>query len=295
MRLPIKGDRLVRERQRRHAHPAGLRRAGPALVGAHRDVPADRGHEPALARRARSRSREHPRVAQGHGRRRHPRRHRRVPDRAGGPQGSGPERRMPGAERPRRRRHSGPVRQVPGPARGQGRHPGRGRLPRGRRRPGRHPRHQGRLPEGARPARPRSEEERLPEVHQLEGGERARAPAGALRDRVRDHRAGQLPDARRDRGPPQGEPVDQEDADRGTHRQPRQRRPQPRSVEATRGERPHVARAARHRYQGRLESEGLRARPEPIESNDTDAGRLANRRVEFKILEEESGGGGSKE
>ena len=39
----------------------------------------------------------------------------------------------------------------------------------------------------------------------------------------------------------------------------------------------------------RLESEGY-GLTRPIESNDTDAGRLANRRVEFKILEDDSGG-----
>jgi OOP family OmpA-OmpF porin len=39
----------------------------------------------------------------------------------------------------------------------------------------------------------------------------------------------------------------------------------------------------------RLESEGY-GLTKPIESNDTDAGRLANRRVEFKILEDDSGG-----
>jgi len=42
---------------------------------------------------------------------------------------------------------------------------------------------------------------------------------------------------------------------------------------------------------GRLESEGY-GLTQPIETNDTDAGRAANRRVEFKITEEE--GGGSK-
>ena len=42
---------------------------------------------------------------------------------------------------------------------------------------------------------------------------------------------------------------------------------------------------------GRLESEGY-GLTKPIDSNDTEAGRLANRRVEFKILEDESGGGG---
>ncbi len=41
---------------------------------------------------------------------------------------------------------------------------------------------------------------------------------------------------------------------------------------------------------GRLGSEGY-GLTRPIESNDTDAGRLANRRVEFKILEDEGGGG----
>jgi OOP family OmpA-OmpF porin len=40
----------------------------------------------------------------------------------------------------------------------------------------------------------------------------------------------------------------------------------------------------------RLESEGY-GLTRPIETNDTDEGRLANRRVEFKILEEDSGGG----
>ena len=45
-------------------------------------------------------------------------------------------------------------RQVPGPARRLRRHPGRGRLPRGRRRQGRHPRRPGRLPQGARRPRP---------------------------------------------------------------------------------------------------------------------------------------------
>jgi OmpA-OmpF porin, OOP family len=44
---------------------------------------------------------------------------------------------------------------------------------------------------------------------------------------------------------------------------------------------------------GRLESEGY-GLTRPIESNDTEEGRLANRRVEFKILEDDSGGG-SKE
>ncbi len=39
---------------------------------------------------------------------------------------------------------------------------------------------------------------------------------------------------------------------------------------------------------GRLESQGY-GLTQPIETNDTDAGRQANRRVEFKILEEDSG------
>jgi outer membrane protein OmpA-like peptidoglycan-associated protein len=43
----------------------------------------------------------------------------------------------------------------------------------------------------------------------------------------------------------------------------------------------------------RLESEGY-GLTRPIESNDTEAGRLANRRVEFKIIEEEGGGGGEE-
>ena len=37
---------------------------------------------------------------------------------------------------------------------------------------------------------------------------------------------------------------------------------------------------------GRLESHGY-GLEKPIETNDTDAGRAANRRVEFKILDEE--------
>jgi OmpA-OmpF porin, OOP family len=41
---------------------------------------------------------------------------------------------------------------------------------------------------------------------------------------------------------------------------------------------------------GRLTSEGY-GLTRPIETNDTDEGRLANRRVEFKILEEDTGGG----
>jgi outer membrane protein OmpA-like peptidoglycan-associated protein len=40
---------------------------------------------------------------------------------------------------------------------------------------------------------------------------------------------------------------------------------------------------------GRLESEGY-GLTKPIDSNDTDAGRAANRRVEFKITEEDTGG-----
>ncbi len=98
-------------------------------------------------------------------------------------------------------------------------------------------------------ARSRPEEERLPEVHQARGLVRARPPAGALRDRLGDHRAGQLPDAGRDLGAPQGESVDQEDADRGPHRQPRQRRLQPRPLQETGRERPNVPRAARRRGQ----------------------------------------------
>jgi len=42
---------------------------------------------------------------------------------------------------------------------------------------------------------------------------------------------------------------------------------------------------------GRLESEGY-GLTRPIESNDTDAGRAANRRVEFKITDEDTGAGG---
>lgn len=41
---------------------------------------------------------------------------------------------------------------------------------------------------------------------------------------------------------------------------------------------------------GRLESEGYGI-TRPIETNDTDAGRQANRRVEFKIVDEDTGGG----
>jgi outer membrane protein OmpA-like peptidoglycan-associated protein len=44
--------------------------------------------------------------------------------------------------------------------------------------------------------------------------------------------------------------------------------------------------------EGRLESEGY-GLTRPIESNDTEEGRLANRRVEFKILEEDNGSGSS--
>jgi outer membrane protein OmpA-like peptidoglycan-associated protein len=44
----------------------------------------------------------------------------------------------------------------------------------------------------------------------------------------------------------------------------------------------------------RLESEGY-GLTRPIESNDTEEGRLANRRVEFKILEDSSSGGGDKD
>jgi outer membrane protein OmpA-like peptidoglycan-associated protein len=40
---------------------------------------------------------------------------------------------------------------------------------------------------------------------------------------------------------------------------------------------------------GRLESEGY-GLTKPIDTNDTDAGRAANRRVEFKITEEDTGG-----
>jgi outer membrane protein OmpA-like peptidoglycan-associated protein len=43
----------------------------------------------------------------------------------------------------------------------------------------------------------------------------------------------------------------------------------------------------------RLESEGY-GLTKPIQSNDTDAGRQANRRVEFKITEEDTGGGPPK-
>jgi OmpA-OmpF porin, OOP family len=42
---------------------------------------------------------------------------------------------------------------------------------------------------------------------------------------------------------------------------------------------------------GRLESEGY-GLTKPIDTNDTDAGRQANRRVEFKIVAEDTGGGG---
>jgi OOP family OmpA-OmpF porin len=42
---------------------------------------------------------------------------------------------------------------------------------------------------------------------------------------------------------------------------------------------------------GRLESEGY-GLTKPIQTNDTDEGRAANRRVEFKITEEDTGGGG---
>ena len=140
---------------------------------------------PASPDNARSDPRQHPRGHQGHRRRRHPRRHRRMPDGARGPQGPGSERRLPRALRSRRRRHPRRLRQVPRRARGQGRHRRPGRLPRGRRRQRRHPGRQGRLPEGARPARSRPEEERLPEVHLARGLHRARAPAGALRRRRR--------------------------------------------------------------------------------------------------------------
>jgi outer membrane protein OmpA-like peptidoglycan-associated protein len=40
---------------------------------------------------------------------------------------------------------------------------------------------------------------------------------------------------------------------------------------------------------GRLESEGY-GLTRPIQTNDTDEGRAANRRVEFKITEEDKGG-----
>jgi outer membrane protein OmpA-like peptidoglycan-associated protein len=44
---------------------------------------------------------------------------------------------------------------------------------------------------------------------------------------------------------------------------------------------------------GRLGSEGY-GMTKPIDTNDTDAGRQANRRVEFKIIDEDTGGGATK-
>lgn len=44
---------------------------------------------------------------------------------------------------------------------------------------------------------------------------------------------------------------------------------------------------------GRLSSEGY-GMTKPIDTNDTDAGRQANRRVEFKIVDEDTGGGATK-
>ena len=64
---------------------------------------------------------------------------------------------------------------------------------------------------------------------------------------------------------------------------------QPRSLEAPRSSVPPVARRSRHRPGPPLDSQGY-GMTQPIDTNDTDAGRAANRRVEFKITDEETPG-----
>ena len=89
-----------------------------------------------------------PRSRQRQGR--HPRPQRRLPERARGPQGQAPQRRLPVDHRgQRRRRHPRRRRQVPRRARGQGRLRGRRRLPRSRQRRRRHPRQLRQVPERA--------------------------------------------------------------------------------------------------------------------------------------------------
>ena len=101
MKLAVRhrGDRWCVGRRRRLAHRRRLRRARLPHRRARRHVRARSRtrtpHSPdgARPRSARASAQSH----QGHRRRRHPRRHRRVPDRARGPQGPRPERRLPGA------------------------------------------------------------------------------------------------------------------------------------------------------------------------------------------------------
>ena len=114
------------------------------------------------------------------GRRRHPRPRGRLPARPG-PEG---DPRLPGREGHRRRRHPRRHRSVPARARGQGRLPGRGRLPRSGQRRRRHPRQADKCPNEA-------------EDRTVRG--RGRLPGSRQRRRRRPRRRGQVPERGRAR------------------------------------------------------------------------------------------------
>ena len=127
--------------------------------------------------------------------RRHPRRRRRLPRRPGRQDRRSEDQRLPSGSRPRR--HPRRRRRLPRRPRRQDRRPQDQRLPaRSRSRQGRHPQRAGRLPRRRRPAEPESEEERLPGRR---GGRQAnRHPrAGEVRHRQRRHLAREQRDPHR--------------------------------------------------------------------------------------------------
>ena len=154
--------------------------------------------------------------------RRHPRQARQVPERAGG-QGRLPGRRRLPRGRQRRRRHPRRAGQVPERSGRQGRLPGRRRLPGSRQRRRRHPRRHGQVPERAGDAQRRRRRRRLPGFGRS-GHHRRRQDRAArehqLRHRLRHHRrplaGADGPHRREDQVEPAGE------AD--PHRRPHRRR-----------------------------------------------------------------------
>ena len=133
----------------------------------------------------------------GQRQRRHPRQDGQVPERAGG-QGRLPGRGRLPRSRQRRRRHPRQGRQVPERARRQGRLRGRGRLPGSGQRQGRRARRRRQVPERSGPAGQR----RLPEevrAHRRHAGEDRAQAEDLLRHEQGHDSAAQLLAARRDR------------------------------------------------------------------------------------------------
>ena len=123
-----------------------------------------------------------------------------------------------------------------------------------------------------------------PTMIDVEGRQGLRAPAGALRDRVGDHPAGQLPDAPGDRELPEGQrdikkmSIEGHTDDRGDA-DFNMKLSQARASSVSTWLSQHGV------EQNRLESHGY-GEEKPIKPNDTEEGRQANRRVEFHVTEQ---------